>query len=373
MLFRDIPGLSDIKQTLIGAIRQGQVAHAQLFFGNEGGGNLAMALAYATFLNCEDKQPDDACGRCYACSKLNKLIHPDFHQIFPVATTKKVTANPLSENFLPDWRNFLKESPYYCLSDWLGFIGTENKQANISAEESRQVIGKLSLKAFEAEYKVLMLWLPEMMHVSAANALLKILEEPPPKTVFLLVSHQPDKVLTTIRSRTQLVQIRAFTDAEIAEVLTAQHRVEARRAAQIAQLSDGNLNRALRLTADAREDHHELFRHWMNLCAMRKYAELIEWTEKFSKLSRDAQKNLMQYGMGMVREALVWSQQERGLVRLEGEELAFVERFSKIMSLEKAEWLYEQFNEACFHLERNGSPKIVFLDTSLTVAAGIRS
>ena len=372
MLFKDIPGLTDIKKTLITAIKQGHVAHAQLFFGNEGGGSLAMALAYATYLNCEDKEPDDACGRCYSCTKLNKLIHPDFHQIFPVATTKKVSSNPLSENFLPDWRNFLKESPYNCLSDWLAFIGTENKQANISAEESRQVIGKLSLKAFEAQYKVLLLWLPEMLHVSAANALLKILEEPPPKTVFLLVSLQPDKVLTTIRSRTQLVQIRAFSDGEIAQVLTAAHGVEPRRAAQIAQLSDGNLNRALRLTGDSREDHHEMFRNWMNLCAMRKYADLVEWTEKFSKLSRDAQKNLMQYGIGMIREALVWSQQERGLVRLEGEELAFVERFSKIMTLEKAEWLYEQLNEACFHLERNGNPKIVFLDTSLTVAAGIR-
>ena len=372
MLFKQIPGLTDIKRTLIAAIRQGHVAHAQLFFGNEGGGSLAMALAYATYLNCEDKQPDDACGKCYSCSKLNKLIHPDFHQIFPVATTKKITSSPLSENFLPEWRLFLKESPYSCLSDWLAYIGTENKQANISAEESRQVVGKLSLKAFEAEYKVMLLWLPEMMHVSAANALLKILEEPPPKTVFLLVSHQPDKVLTTIRSRTQLVQIRPFSDAEITGLLISEHGLDAKRAAQIAQLSDGNLNRALRLTGDAREDHHQLFRDWMNLCAMRKYGDLIKKTDDFGKLSRDAQKNLMQYGMSMIREALVWSQDAGNLVRLEGEELTFVERFSKVITLEKAGWLYGLLNEACFHLERNGNPRIIFLDTSLAVAAGIR-
>ncbi len=372
MLFKDIPGLTDIKRTLIGTIGQGHVAHAQLFFGNEGGGSLAMALAYATYLNCEDKQPGDACGKCFSCSKLNKLIHPDFHQIFPVATTKKVTSNPRSEFFMADWRAFLKESPYYCLSDWLAYIGTENKQANISAEESRLVIGKLSLKAFEAEYKVLLLWLPEVMHVTAANALLKILEEPPPKTVFLLVSHQPDKVLTTIRSRTQLVQVRPFTDVEITELLVSEYGMETRRAAQIARLGDGNLNRALRLTGETREDHHEMFRDWMNLCFLRKYADLIERTEKFGKLSRDAQKNLMQYGMSMVRESLVWSQQARNLVRLEGEELAFVERFSRVISLDKANWLYGLLNEACFHLERNGNPKIIFLDTSLAVTAGIR-
>jgi DNA polymerase-3 subunit delta' len=272
MLFKDIPGLTDIKNTLITAIRQGHVAHAQLFFGNEGGGSLAMALAYATYLNCEDKEPDDACGRCYSCIKLNKLIHPDFHQIFPVATTKKVSSNPLSETSCPTGATSSR-SRLQLPERLAGLHRHRNKQANISAEESRQVIGKLSLKAFEAQYKVLLLWLPEMLHVSAANALLKILEEPPPKTVFLLVSLQPDKVLTTIRSRTQLVQIRAFSDAEIAEVLTTAHGVEPRRAAQIAQLSDGNLNRALRLTGEGREDHHEMFRNWMNLCAMRKYAD----------------------------------------------------------------------------------------------------
>ncbi len=373
MLFKDIPGLGEVKQRLIGAIRQGQVAHAQLFAGREGGAALPMALAYATYLNCEDKQADDACGVCYSCVKFNKLIHPDFHHIFPVATTKKVSANPLSEHFLPEWRNFVKQTPFASLSDWLNLIGTENKQANISAEESRQVIGKLSLKAFEAEYKIMLLWLPEVMHVAAANALLKILEEPPAKTLFLLVSNQPDKVLTTIRSRTQLVQIRQFTEEEIAQALTSEHRVEPRRAGQIAHLSDGSLYEALNLNSEAKDDHHEMFRQWMNQCAMRKYADLIEGSERFSKLSRDAQKNLLHYGLCMVREALVWSGQAQMLVRLEGEELVFVERFAKIMSPEKAEWLYILLNDASYHLERNANPKIVFLDISLTIAAGIRN
>lgn len=373
MLFKDIAGLDQTKESLIHAVGRGQIAHAQLFLGNEGSANLAMALAYATYINCENKKPDDACGQCASCIKINKLIHPDVHFVFPVATTKKVTKDALSENFMPEWRLFVKENPYASLGDWLNYIGTENKQPNISAEESRQVIQRLSLKAYEATYKVLFIWLPEWMNTTSANALLKILEEPPPYTVFLLVSQSVDRLLTTILSRTQLIKIRDFTDQEIRQVLTEKLTVEEKRAGQIAYLCDGNLNEAFRLSKEIKNDNHTLFRDWMRLCFRASFTELVEWAEKFQKMGKESQKSFLHYGITMTREALVWSYQEKQLVRLEGEELAFVEGFSKVINPGKAEILYNQLNDSLYHLERNANPKIVFLDTSLSIAGMIKS
>lgn len=373
MFFREIPGLEDIKQTLVAAVQKGQIAHAQLFFGNEGSANLAMALAYATYINCENRQNQDSCGQCASCSKINKLIHPDLHFVFPVATTKKVSKDPLSENFLPEWRTYLKENVYAGLTDWCSYIGTENKQPNISAEESRSIIQKLSLKSYEAQYKVLILWLPELLNNTSANALLKILEEPPPKTVFLLVSQSIEKLLTTIISRTQLIRIRAFSGQEIERVLVTSYGVESKRAGQIAYLSDGNLYEALRLIKETANDNHELFREWMRLCFRGNVTGLVDWMEKFAKMSKESQKSLMMYGMEMVRETLVWPYKEIQLSRLEGEERTFIEGFSKVVNPAKAEGLYKQLNDACFHLERNASAKIVFLDTSLAISGIIRS
>ncbi len=374
MLFKEIPGLDDIKQTLVQAVRRGQIHHAQLFFGSEGSGNLAMAWAYATYVNCENRQADDACGQCPSCSKTGKLAHPDLHQIFPVAATKKVAKDPLSENFLPDWRVFLKDNPYANLTGWLDFIGTENRQPQISAEESRRIIQRLSLKPYEAEYKVLLLWLPETLNTTSANALLKILEEPPARTLFLLVSQAPDKVLPTILSRTQLVRIRSFADAEIAQMLVSSRNTEPARAAQIAYLAEGNLNEALRLNAEVKDNQHESFGNWMRLCFQleKKLPDLVRTTDKLAAMPREAQKNLLHYGINMVREALLCTFQEPGLVRLEGEEMAFVQNFSKVMTEQKAGRLFAYFNDAVFHLERNANPRIVFLDTSLQIAGAIR-
>ncbi len=375
MLFKDIPGLEDSKQMLRQSVQTGHIHHAQLFFGNEGSANLALAWAYATYINCEDRQPTDACGVCPACSKISKLAHPDLHQIFPVAATKKITKDPLSENFLPEWRIFLKANPYACLTDWLNYIGTENRQPQISAEESRQIIQRLSLKPYEADYKVLLMWLPELLNITSANVLLKILEEPPPKTLFLLVSQDPGKLLTTILSRTQLVRVRAFTNQEIVQTLVANQSIDAQRAAQVAHLADGNMNEALRLSQEVKNDQHELFRDWMRLCfqAEKRLAEVVKNADKFATMPRESQKNVLQYGISMVRESLIYTYQEPRLIRLEGEEMTFVQGFSKVMTPEKAERLYGYFNDAVVHLERNANPRIVFLDTSLQIAASIKS
>lgn len=374
MLFSEIPGLEEIKQTLIQSVVANHVHHAQLFMGTEGSANLALALAYATYINCENKGEHDSCGQCPSCIKFNKLAHPDINFVFPVSTTKQVPKEPMSSSFLKDWRNFVLENPYATVNDWGNFIGAENKQLNIGVEESRNIVKTLSLKAFEAEYKILFIWYPENMHVSAANALLKILEEPPYKTIFLLVTNNSEKLLTTILSRTQKIKIRSFTEEEISAALQQKQQVEAKKATQLAYLADGNYNEALRLLKEVEEDHHLFFRDWMRVCYKKNnLTELTEWAENFHKMGREVQKSLLLYGLNILRETLVYSLTGGDLVRLASEDLKFVEGFSKVLSEEKVEMICRNLNEAHYHIERNANAKIVFLDVSLIISRIFKS
>lgn len=266
MLFSQIKGLEETKASLIASVKNRHVAHAQLFAGPEGSGSLAMALAYATYINCEEKGETDSCGTCASCNKFNKLIHPDLHFVFPVSTTKSVSKDASSALFMKEWRNFIAENPYGGLIEWGNFIGAENKQLNISVDESRNIIKTVTMKSFEAEYKIMVIWLPEQMNSSSANAILKVLEEPPVKTIFLLVTQNPDKIITTVLSRTQRVKIRPFTDEEVTKYLIEDKKLDEKQARQIAYLADGNLNEGLRLLQQVEEDNHQMFREWMRLC-----------------------------------------------------------------------------------------------------------
>lgn len=240
MFFSDLPGLNETKTTLRRAVRQSHVAHALLFDGPPGGGGLALALALATYVNCENRSEEDSCGVCASCVKMNKLVHPDLHSIFPLPRSPKSGEDLLGE-LTPDWRAFLGESTFRTLPEWLVHIkATNNQQGIIPIKEARAIIGKLSLKAFEAEYKIMILWQPELMNLSAANALLKILEEPPAKTLFLLVTEQSDDLITTIISRTQRLVIPTFRDEDVVEYLQKQHNTDETRARRIAYLCDGN-------------------------------------------------------------------------------------------------------------------------------------
>ncbi|WP_299462307.1 DNA polymerase III subunit delta' [uncultured Microscilla sp.] len=367
MLFKDIIGQTEIKQQLIHAIQTNHVAHAQMFWGAEGGAALPLALAYAQYIHCENKQATDACGTCAACIKSQKLIHPDLSFVFPVATTKKISSKPVSKDFMEEWRQFLTKHPYVSLSDWLSFIDAESKQANISVDESRHIIQQLSLKPFESEYKILLLWLPEFMNISAANAILKILEEPSPKTLFLLVSQNPNQLLATIISRVQAVQTAPVTDEEVANYLVAHQQLPPDKAQQVAYMADGSINAAIHLLDNTHHTQHELFVEWMRTCFKKDMEALVSLTDTFAKLSKDQQKSLFQYGLHICREALVWKQGDERLVRLGGKEYQFVQNFSKVLQIHNSSLLYEQFNDAIFHLERNASPKIVFMDTSLHI------
>ncbi|MBX9850165.1 MAG: DNA polymerase III subunit delta [Cytophagaceae bacterium] len=374
MLFSEIPGLDEVKKTLINSVKSNHVHHAQLFMGTEGSANLAMAIAYATYINCEEKKEDDSCGTCPSCIKFKKLAHPDINFVFPISTTKNIPKDPMSSLFMKEWRTFVLENPYGNLNDWANHIGAENKQLNISVEESRNIIKTLSLKAFEAEYKILFIWQPENLHTSAANALLKILEEPPVKTVFLLVANNLEKILGTIQSRTQKVKIRSFTDDELKKGLVSKFQMEEKKASQLAYMADGNFNEALRLDQEAEEDHHVFFRDWMRICYKKNnWPELIEWSENFQKLGREMQKSLLQYGLNMLRETLVYSYAGDKLVRLQNEDLKFVQGFSKVLNEPKVEAIAEQLNQAHYHIERNANPKITFLDVSLYISGVLKS
>jgi DNA polymerase-3 subunit delta' len=374
VLFSQIPGLNDIKQTLINSVNNYHIHHAQLFMGTEGSANLAMALAYATYINCESKTETDSCGQCPSCVKFNKLAHPDINFVFPISTTKQVPKDPMSSLFMKDWRTFVLENPYGSINEWGNHIGAENKQLNISADESRNIVKTLSLKAFEAEYKILLIWHPENMHVSAANAILKILEEPPAKTIFLLVTNNSEKLLTTILSRTQKIKIRTFTDEEIKQGLITMNQLDEKKAGQLAYMADGSLNEAFRLHKEVEEDHHVFFRDWMRICYKRNnLADLVEWGEVFHKMGREVQKSLLQYGLNMLRETLVFNYGGNELVRLQNDDLKFVEGFSKVMGESKIEGISKEINDAYYHIERNANSKIVFLDLSLTISGIFKS
>jgi DNA polymerase III subunit delta' len=371
MLFRDIIGHNETKQTLIRSVQQNHVAHAQLFDGPVGGAGLALALAFGTYINCEDKQPDDACGRCSSCAKMSKLAHPDFYHIFPVANTTKIKGNT-SENFMALWRKFVIEHPYRTLSDWLNFIEADNKQGNISAEEARNIVKKLSLKAFEGEYKIMLLWLPEILNNTSANALLKILEEPPEKTLFLLVSNNSDRLLTTIISRTQRVSVRSFTDDETVQYLQNQD-IDQKRSKQIAYFAEGDFSAALKMTTETDDNRHTWFAEWMRSAYKPDLVRLVKLADEFDAFTKDKQKGIFEYSLGLFRDLFLWQNGAESLLRLEDDELRFVQNFGKIVKPQALEILVHEINDGYYHIERNARAKVLFLDISLSAARVLRS
>ncbi|MES2794995.1 MAG: DNA polymerase III subunit delta [Bacteroidota bacterium] len=381
MQFKEIPGLSDLKSALIQSVKRSHVSHSQLFYSAEGGAQLAMAFAYATYINCENRQETDSCGACASCHKMAKIAHPDFHQVFaiPSKTAKEKGGGDSDkkgstiDDYVPLWRTFLQKNIYQSLADWHEHIGAEkNKQAAISAEEARKIIQKVSLKAYEAEYKILIVWLPELMNSSAANAILKVLEEPPAKTLFLMVSNDPNKLLPTILSRTILVNIPLFEDNNIVNYLVYNNIAENTRAKQVAYLAEGNLSKAIEIVNQADEGLHENFAVWMRLCFKPDIAGLIKQADQFALQSKTAQKQLLEYGLSMFRDIFLWINGGQKLIRLEGDELQFVERFGKVVNPDSLEFITNEMSETSYHLERNANAKILFLDLSLRIVKVIK-
>ena len=374
MQFSLIPGLAETKKLLVDSVKENHIAHAQLFAGANGALNLPLALAYATYLHCQNKG-DDACGTCAACTKSLKYIHPDTHFVFPVSNVKNdKDEERFKSEILKSWRSFITEQPFSDLDDWITHFGGEDKQALINREESREIIKTLSLKPFESQYKVMIIWQPELMHPSAANGILKILEEPASHTYFILVSNSADKLLPTILSRTQLISVPLLPDNEIQNFLIDKKSIDTKQAAKITKLAEGNLNLALTLSENENDDNAPIFIDWMRACYNQKrLGDLVSFAENFHQMDRLGQRNLLHYGMDMFRESLLHIASATKLHRTQEDELDFVKKFSSQLSIPKIEKSFKLINDACYHLERNGSAKMIFLDLSLQLSKTITS
>ncbi len=372
MFFADIPGLEEVKKLLIGSVERQHVAHAQLFLGREGSGALALALAYSAFINCTNRSATDSCGECPGCTKIHKHIHPDVHYLMPVTTTKSVAKDPVSTKFLPEWRTFLASQPYGTLNDWTHHIGAENKQALIGREESRLLIRTLSLKAFEADLKVMLIWLPELMNPQTANALLKILEEPPGQTIFLLVSNDAEKLLPTIRSRCQLLQVRPFTENETINYLVEKLQVSPDTAPQIAQLAEGNLQAAKILASEVNNDYFTFFRDWMRTAYQGDLLKVMAMSDEFQKMGRENQKNFLQFGLALLRKCILAGIDPVLAQGSSAEEQDFISKFRNLLHENNRDEITRILTEAHYHVERNANPKIMFTDISLKTGALLR-
>lgn len=363
MLFREIIGHQEVKKHLINSVKNNRVSHAQLFLGPEGSGSLALAVAYAQYINCEHRTDEDSCGQCPSCRKYEKLIHPDLHFSYPFFPTKELA---VATDVLKEWREAFLTNPYLGMDYWRDRLDAGNKQANIPIKEAHDIIKKLSLKAYEAEYKVLIMWLPEYLD-KEGNALLKLIEEPPAKTLFLLVAENQEKILNTIISRTQLVKINKVSHEEITNYLVEKHSLPHNEAREIAFIADGNIQEALNLLQNKEHSSNfQLFVEWLRTIVTDRGSDLIRISEeRLASLGRENQKSFILYAINMIRQIILMQQGLKNLVFLREEELKFVEKFSELYQIEQLTETIGLLEKTHYGIERNGNPKILFLDLSL--------
>ena len=375
MNFSRIPGQKEIISKLLRSVQEERVSHAQLFTGPEGCGSMALALAYAGYVSCENRTEHDSCGTCKSCVKYEKMIHPDLHFVFPVIKGKKTT-DPVSDNYIEEWRDFVKKTPYFTINNWLDSIEVGNAQGMIFASEASEIIQKLNLKTFESDFKIMIIWLPEKMHQATSNKLLKMIEEPPEKTLFLLVSEEPDKVIPTILSRCQLVKIPSFTDHDIEKYLVERFNTATDKAADISRVSNGNITRAIELCENEDSSLANLgrFKSLMRYAWKRDIISIITWSEEIAATGREAQKNFISFSLRILRENLMLSldQKKNSLVFLTGEEAIFSGNFHPFINQKNIYPLTEELNLVYSHVEANGNAKIIFLDLALKVTRLIR-
>lgn len=361
MFFKDIVGQTQLKAHLLQSLNTGRLPHAQLFLGPVGCGKLALALAYAQKVLCQNPSDQDSCGECNSCRKAQKMIHPDLHYSYPTVGSK-VT----STDFLESWREAILENPYLEVNQWLQKIGAENKQGNINKDECLNIIRKLSLKSFEGDYKILILWLPEYLG-KEGNRLLKLIEEPPDNTLFLLVAENQEMILNTILSRCQMVKVRALQEEEILAGLNGISEIDTDRALTIARLSDGNFNEALNLLEHAENDNAGLFLNWLRTCWKGNGVEMVKWVEKFAGIGRESQKHFLQYAQHFLREYTILKVTGNEAVSLLPQEMETAKKMTKVLDIAQIDILTKLFNDCSYYIERNANPKVLFLDASIRI------
>jgi DNA polymerase-3 subunit delta' len=375
MKFKDIYGHETLKQQLIYTVKENRISHAQLFLGPEGSANLALALAYAQYINCENKTNGDACGVCPSCLKYEKLIHPDLHFIFPVAKIKGIKKDKevscRNRLYLEKWRESLLRNQYHLtLDDWLTDMEVENQQAMINTEDAKSIIGTLSLQSYEAEYKVVIIWMTELLHHAAAPRILKILEEPPKKTLFLLIAEHSDSIITTILSRSQVVKIPAYEKAPLAAYLREKQEAAPEQAEMMARLAEGNLAHARQLIGDNETEtrHFALFRDWMRACFKANFPAIQKFVDELTRLGREHQKHFLRYSLTVIRKSMLLNYGGETLVQLSEMESKFVHDFSPFINHKNLNEIVDELNTAIYHIERNAKAEIIFTDMSIKIS-----
>lgn len=379
MLFKDVIGLQDTKQHLAEMVKQNRLSHALLFLGKEGSGALPLAMAFAQYIVSlpqpapivEDLfggmtalepvpayiHPDDIASQA-AFQRAEQLIHPDLHFTYPVIP-RKSGDKPISSDYITEWREFIKTYPYGNVYDWLQFIGAENKQGNITAEECNEINRQLSLKSFESEYKVLLLWMPEYLG-KEGNKLLKLIEEPPPNTLFILVAENEELILPTILSRCQLVKIPSPENSEIEQALIERANANPETARQVAGICEGNYREALQMLQHADQDWQSLLREWLNATLKGGPMAQVKFVDEVSKLGREKQKQFLRYFNHLLEQSIRIRVLGADGVFLGENEKDFAQRLNKIASVSQQQSIIEELDRAAYYVERNANAKILF-------------
>ena len=373
MFFKDVVGQEALKRRLIQSVQDERISHAQLFSGPEGTGKLAMAIAYAQYISCKNRTETDSCGVCPSCHKYSKLAHPDLHFVFPIFNTPKIK-NPVSDDFISEWREMVLKNPYFDLGSWLSFIEADNAQGLIYERESDSIYKKLNLKSFESEFKVMIIWLPEKMHVACSNKLLKLIEEPPNKTLFILITEDEEAVISTIRSRAQLVKFPFIEKEAIQAALLEIEDADWDLISDAVHLANGNFIKAKAYIypGDDEQFYFQKFQEMMRQAYKREVLEQIQWAEEMAKIGRDKQKAFFAFALRLIREYFVMNMKHSNMVYLNQQEKERGKQFAPFINERNIVAFFNEFELGIKHISMNGNPKIIFLDTALRMVRLIK-
>lgn len=375
MRFEEIVGHQALKQQLIDTIRHNRVSHSQLFYGPEGNGALLMAIAYAQYLLCDNPSESDSCGTCSSCKQMVSFNYPDLHFVYPVAKKDNKDKKVFSTDYLNDWKNLVHKDQYFGIFRWLEALGVQNKQAQIGVDESAQMLRKLQLKSYSGKHKVMILWMPERMNASASNKLLKLLEEPPQKTLFIFVSEDPDSLLKTITSRCQKVYIPKYTFNDTHTFLQNEEGLDSGPAQVIARMADGNLAQAKRLAerAETYSDYAKLFSHWVRSCFKADLKQIIEWADDCGKFEREKIKHFLSFCSQTFRDSLNIHYKTLEDFNQIFQEVNFeLSKFAPFVHVGNTPRILQDLDAAAYDIGRNANPKIVLTDLSLNMARHLR-
>jgi DNA polymerase-3 subunit delta' len=373
MQFSEILGQEHIKSHLTKSADLGRIPHAQLFVGPEGSGTLPMAIAYAQYIICSNQNAENS-GSNESCNiKFHKISHPDLHFIYPTVSTEDVKTKPKSIDFITEWRQFLEQNPYGSLFDWYQMLGVKNKQGEIRVDDAQEILKSLALKSYEGGYKIMIIWMADKLNIAASNKLLKLLEEPTDKTVFILISENEEDIIQTIRSRCQVLHFNGLSETVIAEALVSKESTESKEALKIAHQAQGNYNKALQLLQPDSESvfFEKWFVDWVRAAFRAKgnaaaIQDLIQWSEQIAGLGRETQKKFLHFCIDMFRQALLLNYQTPSLVYMEPQVEKFkLENFAPFVNGNNINAIFKELSEAMYHIERNGNAKIILTDLSI--------